>query len=332
MPSEYHQTTWCAQQAIHFIEANAGFDQPWLFSMNPFDPHPPFDPPLERLERYLDHLADIPLPCYRAGELDAKPIFQQIDHRGAYNRPGYFAFPDMSDDDHRLIRAAYWAMVDLIDEQVGRVLEALDRTDQRHNTMVIFMSDHGEMLGDHGLYHKGPYFYEPCARVPLIIAWPGRVAAGQRRSALVELADLAPTLLEAATLEPHVGMQGKSFLRLLTDEAAPDDHRTDAYSEYYNANLPHDPPAYATMLRTERYKLVVAHGQEVGELYDLECDANEAHNLWNDSQYAQVKTGLMKRLCDRMAWTVDPLPVRAAGWSARKEVRTGVNERHTFTI
>lgn len=331
MPTAYHQTTWCAQQAIQFIEANAGFEQPWLFSMNLFDPHPPFDPPLECLERYLDRLVNIPLPSYQPGELEAKPPFQQTDHHGAYNRPGYFAYPEMSDTDHQLIRAAYWAMVDLIDEQVGRVLEALEHTGQRDHTVVIFMSDHGEMLGDHGLYHKGPYFYEACVRVPLIIAWPERVAAGKRRAALVELVDLAPTLLEAANLEPHAGMQGRSLLRLLTDENAPDDHREDVYCEYYNANLPHNPPAYATMLRTGCYKLVVAHGHDTGELYDLESDAHETHNLWNDSRIASVQMVLLQQLCDRMAWTADPLPVRAAGWSAKKGVGTVLNKRHAFT-
>src|SRR3546814_10907664 len=78
----------------------------------------------------------------------------------------------MRDEDHRLVRAAYWAMCDLIDQQVGRMLDALDRTGQRENTIVIFMSDHGEMLGDHGIYLKGPYFYEPAVRVPLIVSWP----------------------------------------------------------------------------------------------------------------------------------------------------------------
>src|SRR3546814_1538517 len=76
----------------------------------------------------------------------------------------------MRDEDHRLVRAAYWAMCDLIDQQVGRMLDALDRTGQRENTIVIFMSDHGEMLGDHGIYLKGPYFYEPAVRVPLIVS------------------------------------------------------------------------------------------------------------------------------------------------------------------
>ena len=92
----------------------------------------------------------------------------------------------MSDRDHRFVKASYWAMCDLIDEQVGRMMEALERTGQLENTIVIYMSDHGEMLGDHGLYLKGPYFYEPAVRVPLIISYPG-VVTPQTSTALVEL-------------------------------------------------------------------------------------------------------------------------------------------------
>lgn len=315
MPAEHHQTAWCAQKAINFIEANAAFDQPWLFSVNFLDPHHPFDPPLEYLERYLDRLEDIPLPNYKPGELDSKPVFQRVDHRAAYGHPGLYPFPEMTDEDHRLIRAAYWAMVDLIDDQVGQMLAALERTGQLDNTIVIFMSDHGEMLGDHGIYLKGPYLYEPAVRVPLIIAWPSIIEGRRRSEALVELVDVAPTLLQAAGLERYPGMQGHSLLPLLTGQVSLDNHRDDVYSECYNAFLSYEEPAaYVTMIRDNRYKLVAVHGLDTGELYDLEQDPAETVNRWDDYEYLPTKTAMLKRLCDRMAWTVDPLPERVVGW------------------
>lgn len=315
MPAEHHQTTWCAEKAISFIEANAGRDNPWLFSVNMFDPHHPFDPPVDYLERYLDVLEDIPLPNYTQGELDDKPIFQRIDHQGAYHTPGSFPWPEMSDDDHRLVTAAYWAMIDLIDDQVGRMLEALARSGQLDNTIVIFMSDHGEMLGDHGLYLKGPYFYEPAIHVPLIISYPGTIAADIRSTALVELVDLAPMLLEAANLESYAGMQGQSIWNLLTGQADAHHHREDVYCEYYNAMPWHrDPLPQFTMIRTHQHKLVVAHGLESGELYDLGNDPAETQNQWANPEFMPVKMTLYQRLCDRMAWTVDPLPAREADW------------------
>jgi arylsulfatase A-like enzyme len=311
MPEQYHQTTWCAQKAIDFIEANARFEHPWVFSVNMYDPHHPFDPPPEYLRPYLDRLAGIPLPDYVEGELDGKPAFQGIDHRGAYGGTTRYAFTGMDADDHRLLRAAYWAMCDLIDVQVGRMLDALEQTGQLEDTLVVFMTDHGEMLGDHGIYLKGPYFYEQAVHAPLILSWPGTIGAGRRSSALVEFVDIAPTLLDAAGLPRQPGMQGRSLWPMLMGRAGLDDHRDDVYSEYYNAMPWHrDPAPHVTMVRTTTHKLTVAHGLGTGELYDLREDPGEHVNRWDDPALLDVKCELLRRLCDRMAWTVDPLPRR----------------------
>ncbi|MCC7353848.1 MAG: sulfatase-like hydrolase/transferase [Anaerolineae bacterium] len=315
MPAEHHQTTWCAQKAATFIETGVLYKRPWLFSVNMYDPHHPFDPPLTYLQRYLDRLDDIPLPNYTPGELATKPLFQRLDHQGAYNNPRLHPWEKMTERDHRLVRAAYWAMIDQIDDQVGRILDALERTGQLDNTLVIFTSDHGEMLGDHGIYLKGPYFYEPAIRVPLIVSWPGMIAPGQRSTALVELMDLAPTLLDAAGLPRHAAMQARSLWPLLTGQTDLHHHRDDVYCEYYNALTSHKAPqAHATMVRSDRYKLVAVHGMDAGELYDLHDDPNETHNRWDDAAYQAVKLAMLKRLCDRMAWTVDPLPLREGPW------------------
>lgn len=315
MPTEFHQTTWCTEKAVTFIEENVQHQQPWCFTVNLFDPHHPFDPPREYLERYLPRLSEIPLPNYVAGELDQKPAFQQNDHHNAYNTEGWFDHDAMSADDHRLVRAAYWAMCDLIDDQLARLISTLEATNQLENTLVIFMSDHGEMLGDHGIYLKGPYFYEPAVHVPLIFSMPGTVKAGVRNSALTELVDIAPTLLEAAGVPPYAGMQGKSLWSSLTGQTDAAPHREDVYSEYYNAMPWHkDPTAQATMVRTEDYKLVAAHSLNTGELYDLKQDPNETRNLWDDPDALLAKAQMLQRLCNRMAWTVDPLPLRRANW------------------
>ncbi len=315
MPAEYHQATWCAEKAITFIHDAKDKASPWLFSVNIFSPHHPFDPPVDYLQRYLDRLDALPLPNYTPGELADKPGVQQNDHQRAYNTPGLFPAAEMSDAEHRLVRAAYWAMCDLIDAQVGRMVDALEQTGQLENTIVIFMSDHGEMLGDHGIYLKGPYFYEEAIHVPLIVSLPGTIPAGVRNSDLFELVDLAPTLLEAAGAPIYAGMQGHSVWQTLTGGDDPPAARDDVYCEYYNAMPWHQAPtAQATMVRTRQHKLIAVHGLDEGELYDLIADPNETTNLWNHPYYAAVKIALLKRLVDRMAWTVDPLPPRVADW------------------
>ena len=312
-PEEFGQTAWCVDRAISFLREAPRFGRPWLFSVNCFDPHHSFDPPPAALERYAAGLDDIPLPNYVPGELADKPVWQRIDHGGAYGGGGGFAFDEMTPADHRWVRAAYWAMVDVIDRQVGRLLDALDETRQRDNTLVIFTSDHGEMLGDHGIYLKGPYFYDPAVRVPLIVAGPG-VTGGRECGALVELFDLAPTVLDACGLERPAGMQARSLWPLLTGRVPLDEHREDVYSEFYGSNFHYEPTAYTTMLRTRTHKLTVAHGQATGELYDLAADPAETHNLWSDPARAAERQGLMLRLLDRMAFTADPLPPRRAAW------------------
>ncbi len=301
---EHSHTHWCCRKTIEFVESRASSGGAWLFSLNLFDPHLTFDPPEEYLRPYLSRLDDIPLPNYTPEELVTKPAWhRQWFATGKNTYYGHYPCPEMTDRDHRLCRAAYWAMCDQIDREVGRVLEALDRTGQRGRTVVIFTSDHGEMLGDHGVYLKGPFMYDPAVRVPLIVAMPGAVAGGRRARALVELVDLAPTLLEAAGLDVPGNMQGRSLWPLLTDPAAPDAHREDVYCESYNASgRPKGvAPVYATMLRTPTHKLIVQHATDEGELYDVAADPRERHNLWDDPASRALRFALLRRMCDRVA-------------------------------
>jgi arylsulfatase len=303
-PTADTQTVWGAEKARGFIEAFAEEPYPWLLSVNLFDPHAPFDPPQEFLEPYLVRLDEIPLPAFRPGELEMKPEAQKRWH----NQNRRYTWSEMNERDHRLIRAAYWAMCDLIDAQVGRILTTLECTGQRENTLILFMSDHGEMLGDHGLYIKGPFLYDAAVRVPLLVSLPGTIAGGRRVSGLVELADIAPTLLEATGLPRHPGMQGKSFWSLLTGES-PYSGRDDIYCEYYNSN-PDKPAQYRTMVRTAEHKIIRDHGTDTGELYDLQQDPGEHDNLWETPNAQALKTEMLLRLADRMAQTADPLPPR----------------------
>jgi hypothetical protein len=104
-------------------------------------------------------------------------------------------------------------------------------------------------------------------------------------------------------------MQARSLWPMLTGEEPRESFRDDIYCEYYNAN-PDSPPRWLTMVRTHEHKIIVRHGADLGELYDMQKDPGENRNLWDDADYAEVKMAMLKRAADRMAWTADPLPRR----------------------
>ena len=299
-PAELHQTTFCADQAISFMEFD--WHQPWLMSVNIFDPHSPFDPPPDYLERYDP--ASLPPPAYRPSDLPAQEKLTGVDFQNRAQDPAAF------DAQHKI--AAYYAMIELIDDNVGRMLAALERTGQADNTLVIFTSDHGEMLGDHGLLLKGCRFYEGLVHVPLILRWPGQIPAGVTTDALVELTDLAPTLLDAAGSHVPGHMAGRSLLPLLRGTTT--EHRDAVRCEYYEAlsMAPGDRAGWsnsrATMIRDRRYKLAVYHGHPVGELFDLEQDPHEHDNLWDSPPHAEIRFDLLRRCFDATAFAIDTGP------------------------
>ena len=140
----------------------------------------------------------MPPPTRRAGELDdLAPHFRRVFAAGL-PLSGRRAPTNVPDEQRREIAALTCGMVSFVDEQVGRVMAALDRLGLRENTVVVFLADHGEMLGDHWLLNKGPFHFDGILRVPLIWSWPGRFPAGVQSDALVSLLDVAPTILDLA--------------------------------------------------------------------------------------------------------------------------------------
>jgi arylsulfatase A-like enzyme len=313
VPAEYHQTTWCANEAIDFMTQER--QGPWLMSVNPFDPHPPFDPPPAYMAR-MD-VESLPLPLFQPSEMESQLAFSDIDHQTETPQ-------DPEAYDARRMIAAYYAQIELIDDQVGRMLDALEETGQRENTIVIFMSDHGEMLGDHGLILKGCRFYEGAVHIPLIISWPGQFQSNVRSEALVELVDIVPTLLESLGMSIPGYVQGKSLWPLLTGQPGQGIHRDFARSEYHDAlhrhfvrceyhdALARPHASHANMIFDGRYKLVAYHGHDVGELYDLKQDPNEFRNLWWEPSHQDMRFALLKRCFDAVMEATDDGQPRVA--------------------
>jgi hypothetical protein len=204
-----------------------------------------------------------------------------------------------TESDAKQHQADYWAQIDLIDENVGRLISTLKETGQNKNTMIIFTSDHGDMCGDHGMRAKGCRFYEGLIRVPLIFWFPERFRKGLVSKALVELTDIAPTLLDILGVQIPNRMQGRSLLPILEGRTNPDTHRQFVRSEFYDTLDPKElPPAFATMIRTRDFKLIVYHGHALGELFNLSKDPYEFDNLWNQQGYKEKRFELLKRCFD----------------------------------
>ncbi|GAB3433866.1 alkaline phosphatase family protein [Flindersiella endophytica] len=314
MPTEAHYSHWIGEETISFLRTDRRRDQPFCFIANFFDPHHGFGAPKEYLDKYDP--AGLSQPITTPDELAGKPpIYTEASQRSyAGHAKGYAEY---TAEELQETKAAYYAMVTLVDDEVGRILAALDEAGLTEDTIVIFTSDHGEMLGDHQLMLKGPMMYEFAVRVPLLVRWPGRIPAGQRRPELVQWIDLAPTLLEAAGLPPSPAHQGASLLGLLAGTKAW--QRDFALCEYRNSGHPYDQPVHTTMLRHDRWKLVVHHGgatgrEHTGELYDLADDPNELTNLWPDREHRETRLDLYERLLDALVATEDRSASREAYW------------------
>ena len=284
VPPEFHQTTWASDRAIEFIQQPR--ETPWLLSINVYDPHPPFIPPQSYADRFAPD--DMPGPHFRQSDLLQQQRLACIDFQGEVLTP--------EEHDARRKQALYYAMIAQIDDQLTRILDTLEKTGQRENTVVIFTSDHGEALGDHGLFEKGCRFYEGLVRVPLIFVWPKQFRAGLQSHALVELLDMTATIVELAGLDQPEYMQGQSLLPILTGEATPDDLRDFVRCEYFDALDPYftgGSGVFATMYRNRGYKLSVYHGHQLGELYDLQRDPWEHDNLWDAADYRALRNELI---------------------------------------
>lgn len=319
LPPEAHSTVWTAEQACEYMDRYAGSDAeeqaPFFLWASFQDPHSPLACPAPYCDRNDPQQVKMPIPApddwnhysphfaaKYAGVTKGMP-----QHAGGFHFPGGGEGVDLSaitEPQTREMIAHYYGMVNLIDEQVGRMMEHLRQRGLEDDTIVIFTSDHGELLGDHGLWLKGPYHYEGLIRIPMLWRWPGHIPAGEVIDSLYSHVDLAPTLLDMVGEQRAAGMQGVSQRKVLEGLEAL--VRKEALCEF---RVHHDPVAlHAKTLIDERYKLTCYAGYEFGELFDLEEDPEERCNLWNDPQHQELKVKLQQQLLHMLIQLEDPLP------------------------
>ncbi|HWB53244.1 MAG TPA: sulfatase-like hydrolase/transferase, partial [Tepidisphaeraceae bacterium] len=294
LPEQFHYSRWTAQRSIAQIELATNHQQPFFLWASFHDPHPPYIVPEPWASMYDP--ADMPIGRLVPGEHQNNPPHfsatqePESDHwkrtlggEGKVHGSGSHLH---TEQDLRKNMAIYYGMISLMDQQIGRILDALDRTGQADNTLVVFTSDHGHFLGQHGLTEKAIHHYEDLLRVPFIVRHPGHVPAGRTSTALQNLVDLAPTFLTAAELPVPGPMTG---LNQLPSWQGGQPVRTYSVTENHHGNRIYHMRSYVN----QRYKITVYRDGPYGELFDLQQDPQEVRNLWNDPSAQSLKCELL---------------------------------------
>lgn len=298
LPPQWHSSTWTGDRTIDYLTRHArnGSDKPFCMWVSFPDPHHAFDCP-EPWSR-LHHPDEVDIPDHRTLDLERRPWWHEASLTGEttiddpeirkYRMKGQRVSPQ-TDEQLRDMTANYYGMISLIDHNLGRILDALKATGADKDTIVIFSSDHGDLLGDHGFYLKGPTLYEGELRVGMLMQGPG-IPAGQVIADPVSTLDLTPSFYDFAGLESPEGLQGASLRPLI--EAALGASREVAYSEWFVHDNRFGTALDLRLVRTKTHKCTFEMISGAGELYDLENDPIEMNNLFDVSGAAAIRKEL----------------------------------------
>jgi len=289
LPAEFHYTRWTGERTVAQIERAAAETRPFFIWSSFHDPHPPYltsDPwasmydPNDMIPGSLnkgEHEANA--PHFRKTQ-ENDPEYWETARKGEMIHGAHSHLRDVEELKKDI--ACYYGMTSFMDSEIMRILEALDSQGLAENTLVVFTTDHGHFLGQHGLRAKCIHHYEDLLRVPFLVRWPGLIPAGSESDALQNLVDLAPSFLTAAGVDVSGIMTGVNQLdtwrtgkSTRAGTVIENHHGTDHFHmrTYVNA----------------RHKITVYRDGDYGELFDLECDPGEVKNLWNDPAAADVK-------------------------------------------
>lgn len=275
--------------------------EPFSISVGFMLPHQPF---VARRRDYEKYVGRVPPPRHPEPFGDhLHPYFRWWRER--------CGIAEVSEAEVMRARTAYWALVNRVDDMVGEILDALERNGLAENTLIIYSSDHGEQVGEHGLWWKQT-FYEEAVRVPMILSWPGHLPQGLRCRQVVSALDLNATILDALGAPPLPASHGRSLLGLMRGESVVWQDR--AFSEYCT-----DEGCTHRMVREGDWKLNYYHGQEP-QLFNLREDPEELHDRAQDPACRRVRAELTAFVLD--GWDPDVVAARVQQKRADVELLT----------
>jgi arylsulfatase A-like enzyme len=290
LEEKFHSDVFIGDSALAWIRDYQG-EGPFFLQVGFTGPHEPWDPLPRHLDLYEGR--EVPPRVFREGELEDKPP-QHAAHKEMHATTSHESVIDMylpSEEDIARMRRHYYAKITTVDEKLGQVIEALNARGFLDNSLLLFCSDHGELLGDHTLAYKW-LMYDPITHVPLIVRDSRKRELGGKEVAdLVSLMDLGPTILEAAGVEVPTYLEGRSLRPYLEGPGEGFAPREWVFCE----------DNYQVMMRGERHKMVYYIGQDQGELYDLEQDPDELWNLWSSAEHERLKNELLAHLLSWLA-------------------------------
>jgi arylsulfatase len=291
LPERLHATRWTGDTAVQFLKEYRR-PEPFFLKVSFIRPHSPYDPP----ERFMKQYADANLPVARIGKWAARYEQRNSDRDDIWRGK-------LSDGEIRGSRQGYYGSVGFVDEQIGRIFEALEQSGKLDETLIVFTSDHGDMTGDQNLWRKS-YAYEPSAHIPMLMRWPTGLLSSERGrtfSQPVELRDILPTFMEAAGTPVNREVDGRSLLSLVRSSGA-------GWREFIDLehNICYSPENHWNALTDARWKYIFHARDGEEQLFNLQRDPHELDDLAGDPKHETTLRLWRGRLVEHFAERGDP--------------------------
>lgn len=288
IPEELYPTNWIADQCQEFIKDRGENDDPFFLMMSFPDPHHPFTPPGKYWDMYDPDEIELPSSFGKGDTPPIRNLRRQLEE-APETRVGQDPFA-VTEREAREIIALTYGSITMIDDAVGRVLKTLEEQGLADDTIVVFTSDHGDYMGDHGLMLKLLMHYQGLIRVPFVWADP-RNPEARADDALRNALDIGPTILEAAGIQQFHGVQGFNAL-----EDGPERQGLIVEEDSQRKMVAFERPQRIRTYVEKDWRITIRYGEDWNEMYDLKNDPDEVVNLWNDPAYADEQARLVQAM------------------------------------